>query len=120
MSTLLIQLTCGPEEPTKAALAFLVGKIAVEAGHEVTLFLVGEGVQLIRKACRDSVVGVGTGPVGEHYEGFVAGGGKICLSTLSSRARGVTDADLAGTPARFVFPQDLLQLILDSDKVVTY
>jgi len=32
---ILVHVTCGPAHPTKAALAFLVAKAAVEEGHEV-------------------------------------------------------------------------------------
>jgi uncharacterized protein len=45
MASILIHLTHGPEHPTKAALAFLVAKAAIEEGHAVTLFLAGDAVQ---------------------------------------------------------------------------
>ena len=35
MSRLLIHLASGPEHPTRATLALLVGKTALDAGHEV-------------------------------------------------------------------------------------
>lgn len=44
MAKFLIHLTHGPEHPTRAALAFLVGKAALEEGHTVTLFLAGDSV----------------------------------------------------------------------------
>ena len=45
MSSLLVHITCGPENPTKATLAFFVAAAAVEAGHEVHIFLAGDAVQ---------------------------------------------------------------------------
>jgi uncharacterized protein len=51
MGTLLVHLTHGPEAPTRAALAFLVAKAAVEEGHDVSLFLAGDSVQLLRARC---------------------------------------------------------------------
>lgn len=42
MGSLLVHLTHGPEAPTRAALAVLVAKAAVDAGHEVALFLAGD------------------------------------------------------------------------------
>ncbi len=53
MAKILIHVTCGPENPTKAALAFLVAKAAVDEGHEVSMFLAGDGVQLLRDAVLD-------------------------------------------------------------------
>jgi predicted peroxiredoxin len=41
MAKILVHLTHGPEHPTRAALAFLVAKAAIEEGHTVTLFLAG-------------------------------------------------------------------------------
>jgi uncharacterized protein len=120
MATLLVQLTSGPESPTKAALAFLVARTAVEEGHEATLFLAGDAVQLLRDGVLDSLVGVGTGNLREHYDAFVAGGGRIYLSRMSSNARGVGDADIQDRPAEFAPPNKLVELTLASDRVVTY
>ena len=53
MAKILIHVTCGPENPTKGALAFLVAKAAVDEGHEVSMFLAGDGVQLLRDAVLD-------------------------------------------------------------------
>ena len=46
---LLVHVTVGPENPTKAALAFLVARTAIEEGNTVTLFLAGDAVQLIKE-----------------------------------------------------------------------
>jgi predicted peroxiredoxin len=117
---LLVHITCGPESPSKAALGFLVAKTALEEGHEVSLFLAAEGVQLLREAVLDSLVGVGTGSLREWYDAFVAGGGRFYLSGMSSKARGFGESDLEGKPAELVLPTRLVQLIADSDRVVTY
>ena len=45
---ILIHITSGPENPTKAALGFLMAKTAIEEGHSVTMFLAGDAVQLFR------------------------------------------------------------------------
>jgi predicted peroxiredoxin len=34
---ILVHITHGPEQPTRAALGFLVAKAATEEGHEVTI-----------------------------------------------------------------------------------
>jgi predicted peroxiredoxin len=56
MSKILVHVTCGPENPTKAALGFLVAKAAVEEGHEVSMFLAGDGVQLLGDSLLDKPV----------------------------------------------------------------
>jgi predicted peroxiredoxin len=120
MSKILVHLTHGPEAPTRAALAFLVAKAAIDEGHSVSLFLAGEAVQLLREAVLDNLVGLGTGKLREHYEAIVAGGGRFYLSGMSAKARGVTDADLSGKPAEFAMPNVLVRLSLENDRMFTY
>ncbi|HSG13069.1 MAG TPA: DsrE family protein [Gaiellaceae bacterium] len=120
MSKILVHVTCGPESPTKAALGFLVAKAAVEEGHEVSMFLAGDGVQLLRDAVLDSLNGLGTGSLRESYDAVVASGARLYASGMSSKARGVEEADLAGKPVEFAMPNRLVQLALEADRVITY
>lgn len=116
----LIHLTCGPENPTKAALAFLVAKTASDEGHIVSLFLAGDAVTLLKDSEMDKVVGLGTGKLREHYDAIMKAGGRFYLSGMSSKARSVTDADIAGKPAEFAMPAVLVRLAADSDRMFTY
>jgi len=120
MATLLVHVTHGPESPTRAALGFLVARTALEEGHEVTLFLAGDAVQLLRDAVLDNLSGLGTGSLRDSYEAIVAGGGRFYLSGMSSKGRGVTDADLDGKPAELAPPARLVQLAVESDSTLTY
>ena len=120
MSKILVHVTCGPESPTKAALGFLVAKAAVEEGHEVSMFLAGDGVQLLRDAVLDSLNGLGTGSLRESYDAVVASGARLYASGMSSKARGVEEADLAGKPVEFAMPNRLVELALEADRVITY
>ncbi|MDQ3620328.1 MAG: multidrug transporter, partial [Actinomycetota bacterium] len=38
MARIFVNVTHGPEHPTRAALGFLIAKIALDEGHEVSLF----------------------------------------------------------------------------------
>jgi predicted peroxiredoxin len=120
MPKLLINVTHGPEAPTKAALAFLVGKAALEAGHEVTLFLAGDGVTLLRDAVLDNLAGLGTGSLRESYDALAAGGARFYLSGMSSKGRGLTEAELEGKPAELAMPARLVELVFEHDRVLTY
>lgn len=66
MSKLLVHLATGPNDP-RAALAFLVAKTAAASGHEVSLFLAGDAVGLLRDATMDVAHGIGTVSVREQY-----------------------------------------------------
>jgi predicted peroxiredoxin len=116
----LIHVTTSPKDSTKAALAFLVAKTAIEEGHTVNLFLAGDAVNLLQDKYLNSVAGLGTGKLSEHFAAIVKGGGKFYLSGNSSKARGVSATDLQGKPAEFALPTILVKLATESDKVFTY
>jgi len=120
MSRILIQLATGPENSTRAALAFLVARTAAAEGHEVTLFLAGDAVSLLRDATMDAVTGVGTGSLREHYAALAESGVRVYASGLSSRARALDAEAMGGKPVELVPPNRLVELIAEADRVVTY
>ena len=120
MGKLLVHITHGPEAPTRAALGLLVARAAVEEGHDVTVFLAGDAVQLIREPVLDSLSGLGTGSLRESYDAVAAGGGRFFVSGMSSKGRGLGEADLEGKPAEMAMPQRLVELVFDHDRVLTY
>ena len=120
MAKILVHVTHGPEHPTRAALGFLVAKAATDEGHSVTLFLAGDAVQLLRDGVLDSLTGLGTGSLREHYDAIVAGGGRFYVSGMSAKARGLGEADLEGKPADMAMPNVLVRLALEHDRTFTY
>jgi predicted peroxiredoxin len=120
MPSVLVHITCGPENPTKATLAFFVAAAAVEAGHEVHVFLAGDAVQLLREPVRNALVGLGTGALNEHYLKIIAGGGRLYLSGGSCAARGVTEVDLQGVPHEKGAPPTLVRLVMECDRNIVY
>ena len=120
MARILVHLTNGPESPTRCALGFLVASAAVEEGHDVALFLAGDAVQLLRDETLDAVVGVGTGSMRDAYDAVVAAGATIYLSGMSSKARGLSETDVEGKRVQFAPPNRLVQLAVESDRVLSY
>jgi len=117
---MLVHVTQGPENPTRAALAFLVAKTAIDEGDAVTLFLAGDAVQLMRDSVLDNLSGLGTGRLRDLFEAIVKGGGRFYLSGMSSTARGITGNDLKGKPAEFATPNVLLRLAKEHDRMFIY
>ncbi|MFN2440220.1 MAG: DsrE family protein [Chitinophagaceae bacterium] len=117
---ILVHITQGPENPTRAALGFLVAKTAIEDGHTVTLFLAGDAVKLLQDSVLNTLTGIGTGKLNEHYEAIVKGNGKFYLSGNSSKARGITETDIKDKPAEFALPNILVRLSVESDRMFTY
>lgn len=119
MSKLLVHVTTGPDDPTRAALAFLVAKTAVAEGHDVSMFLAGDAVSLLRQETLDSVEGLGTGRVGEHFQAIAGAGVPVFASGMSCKARGISEDDLGGR-AEMAMPDVLVRLVADSDRVLVY
>lgn len=44
MTKILVHIAHDPEHPTRAAIAFVLVKTAIDEGHTVSLFLAGDGV----------------------------------------------------------------------------
>lgn len=118
--SVLVHVTHGPEHPTRAALGFAVARAALEQGHQVSIFLAGDAVQLLREGVLDELQGLGTGVLGDLYDGIVGAGGSFYLSGGSSAARGLSERDLAGRPVEFAGPSELVRLSLRHDRMFTY
>src|SRR5688572_18559743 len=98
---ILVHITHGLENPTRAALGFLVARTAIEEGHTVNLFLAGDAVRLLQDSVLNTLTGIGTGKLREHFDIITKGNGRFYLSGNSSKARGVTEADLKDKSAEF-------------------
>ena len=77
------------DDPTKATFPFLYGHALAEAGHTVQIFLLGEGVSLMRLSLAKAVVPVGWPPLEETLQKVVAKKIQIFACGACSRARGV-------------------------------
>lgn len=54
-----VTATSGSEDPTRASLAFVHAKGAKEAGHEVSITLLGDAVVLLNPTVAKNIQGVG-------------------------------------------------------------
>ena len=120
MAKFLIHIHTGPENPTKAALGFLVAAAALKEGHAVDLLLAGDGVMLLHPETLATLEGKGTGKLQAHCDAIVAGGGRFYLSGMSAKARGLEAAQLAEKPAELAMPDVLVRLVAAADKVLVY
>jgi predicted peroxiredoxin len=120
MAKFLVHVHTGPADPNKATLGCLIAAKAAEEGHDVTLFLAGDGVHLMAPEHRAGLVGLGTGRLGDHIDALGEAGGRILVSGLSARARGYDDDLLDGSPAEFALPQMLVSLAAEADTVLCY
>lgn len=120
MTRLLVHLVSGPENVTRVALALLVARTAMDAGHTVDLFIAGDGVANLRPETLDAGHGIGTGSCREHVDALVAGGATFYASGMSSKARGISQETFGGLPVTLAPPSTLVELTLAADRVLTY
>ncbi|MGI8822548.1 MAG: DsrE family protein [Acidimicrobiia bacterium] len=116
----MVHVTHGPESPTRAALACLVAKAAVDAGHDVSMFFAGDAALLMKDDIVASVQGIGTGALADTLPALVEAGVPIWVSGMSSKSRGVSEADAASKGATFAMPSKLVELTFATDRVLTY
>ena len=120
MSRLLVHIATGPENPTRVALGLLVARTALEAGHEVDLFIAGDGVAILRPETLEVANGIGTGSMREHVNALMAGGARFYASGMSSKARAVTPDSVGGLTVTMAPPTRLIELTFEADRVLTY
>jgi predicted peroxiredoxin len=116
---ILMKSAWGSDDPTKAAFPFSHGLALAEAGHEVQIYLLGEAVVLMRKVVADAVTPVGWPPVGDFLNKLTARHVQIYACGACSRARGVTESDLASYGAKFGSPPVFVSLIEWADHIIT-
>ncbi|MBW4653427.1 MAG: DsrE family protein [Kaiparowitsia implicata GSE-PSE-MK54-09C] len=116
----LVHIHSGPDNPTKAALGFLVAATALDEGHDVDLFLAGDGASLITEDALSTVQGVGTGQLRDHFDTLIEGTATIYISGKSAEARKITEADLEGKSAQFAMPAKLVELAAAADVILVY
>ncbi len=120
MGHLLVHMTSGPEDPSRATLGFLVASQAAAEGHRVSVFLGLEAVGLLRESVLDSLRGFGTGALRDHVDAAIEAGARIYVSAMSSKVRGITEIHLEGKPAELILPDELVRLTFEADRVLCY
>jgi predicted peroxiredoxin len=116
---IMMKSAWGSDDPTKAAFPFSHGLALSEAGHEVQIFLLGEAVVLMRKAVAEAVTPVGWPKLSEFLEKVAARHIPVYACGACSRARGVTEADLANYGAKYGNPTIFVAMVEWADRVIT-
>jgi predicted peroxiredoxin len=116
MARILVHSATGPDDPTRAALALLIAKTAAKEGHEVQVFLAGDGVHLANPETAEATSGLGTGSVAEHLADLRNAGLTVFLSGMSSKARGIE----GGEGFELAPPQKLVELAVWAEATLTY
>ena len=117
-NTVLVHIYSGLESKNKITLGLLVALTAEKNDHKVTLFLAGDGVQILNCKKAGEIVGQGTGDLYEHLQNLKNSKITIYVSGMSAKSRGYDEA-LDGY-AEFVMPDVLVEESIKADSVLCY
>ena len=119
-NTVLVHIQNGLESKNKVTLGLLVALTAEKNDHKVTLFLAGDGVQILNCKKAGEIVGQGTGDLYEHLENLKNSKITIYVSGMSAKSRGYDEALLDGYKAQFAMPDVLVEESIKADSVLCY
>ena len=119
-NTVLVHICSGLESKNKVTLGLLVALIAEKNDHKVTLFLAGDGVQILDCKKAGEIVGQGTGDLYEHLQNLKNSKISIYVSGMSAKSRGYDEKLLDGYTAEFVMPDVLVEESIKADSVLCY
>jgi len=119
-NTVLVHIYSGLESKNKITLGLLVALTAEKSDHKVTLFLAGDGVQILNCKKAGEIVGQGTGDLYEHLQNLKSSKITIYVSGMSAKSRGYDEKLLDGYTAEFVMPDVLVEESIKADSVLCY
>ena len=119
-NTVLVHIYSGLESKNKITLGLLVALTAEKNDHKVTLFLAGDGVQILNCKKAGEIVGQGTGDLYEHLQNLKNSKVNIYVSGMSAKSRGYDEKLLDGYTAEFVMPDVLVEESIKADSVLCY
>ena len=119
-NTMLVHIYSGLESKNKITLGLLVALTAEKNDHKVTLFLAGDGVQILNCKKAGEIVGKGTGDLYEHLQNLKNSKITIYVSGISAKSRGYDEKLLDGYTAEFVMPDVLVEESIKADSVLCY
>ena len=119
-NTVLVHIYSGLESKNKITLGLLVALTAEKNDHKVTLFLAGDGVQILNCKKAGEIVGQGTGDLYEHLQNLKNSKVSIYVSGKSAKSRGYDEKLLDGYTAEFVMPDVLVEESIKADSVLCY
>ena len=119
-NTVLVHIYSGLESQNKITLGLLVALTAEKNDHKVTLFLAGDGVDILNCKKAGEIVGQGTGDLYKHLENLKNSKVTIYVSGKSAQSRGYDENLLNGYKAEFAMPDVLIEESIKADSVLCY
>lgn len=119
MARFVIAGSKGTDDPTMATMAFIAAKAAKDQGHQVVIWLQGEGVVLARKGVMDSVQGIGLPALKVVANDLQVSKMPIWVCSACAIARQLGESDLDVGMVMKNMP-DYVQAVAESDRNLSF
>ena len=119
-NTVLVHIHSGLESKNEVTLGLLVALTAEKNDHKVTLFLAGDGINILNCKKKGEIVGEGTGDLYEHLDNLKNSKISIYVSEISAKSRGYDETILDGYKAEFTMADVLVEESIKADTVLCY
>ena len=116
----LVNICSGLKSKNKVTLGLLTALAAENEGHQVTLFLEGNGVNILNCKTAGETVDKGAGDLYEHLENLKNSNVTIYVSGLSAKSRGYDESLLEGYKAEFAMLDVLVDESIKADSILCY
>ena len=119
-NTVLVHIHSGLKLKNKVTLGLFVALTAEKNDHKVTLFLAGDGVNILNYKKAGEIVGKGAEDLYKHLENLKNSKVTLYVCEMSAKSRGYDETLLNRYKAEFVMPDVLVEESIKSDSVLCY
>ena len=120
MPSLYIIGQWGPEAAERCFGPFITGTTAQTLDVEVTIFLMMDGVMLMKKGAAEKVKAPGFPPLPELIDAFLEAGGKIQVCSNSVEFRGIKQGDLRDSRIEIAGAATMVDDVLKHDRTMYF
>ena len=116
----LVNIYSGLKSKNKVTLGLMAALTAENEGHQVTLFLEGDGVNILNCKTAGEIIVKDTGDLYEHLKNLKNSNITIYVSEMSAKSRGYDNTILNGYKAEFALPSVLIEESIKADSILCY
>ncbi|MDH4213640.1 MAG: DsrE family protein [Candidatus Thorarchaeota archaeon] len=120
MASLYIVGQWGPEAAERCYGPFVTGTTAQTLDVSVTIFLMMDGVMLMKKGAAEKVKAPGFPPLPDLINSFLEAGGKIQVCSNSVEFRGIKQGDLRDPRIEIAGAATMVDDVLKHDRTMTF
>ena len=120
MASLYIVGQWGPEAAERCYGPFVTGTTAQAVDVDVTIFLMMDAVQLMKKGMAEKIIAPGFPPLPELIDAFLEGGGKLQVCSNSVEFRGIKQEDLRDQRIEIAGAATMVDDVLKHDASMTF